>query len=331
MNRPVEILHVVSTDGEPACHLRRFLNQATMPQQSLSIRPPRPDETARVVDLLTAGESEMRRHLMTASVTGALSNSRAKTIGLVVEVDNRISGAAIASALPGGSGVLIGLRVERDMTLASVLFDRVAEYLQALDVTFVQGTCDPDCPIPEFAAIGFEHLADLTYLSTETSALAQITEAKLTFADSNLTPEPELVALLEQTYQGSLDCPSMSGYRSAAESLASYRASAFDDPSAWQVASLDGRPVGCVFTLPFAESQTLELTYMGIIPEARGQGLGRELVAKVVDMATNRELETISLGVDQQNLPAQQIYSTLGFKPFFGESVWGRRIVTSVS
>jgi len=79
--------------------------------------------------------------------------------------------------------------------------------------------------------------------------------------------------------------------------------------------------------LPFPESKTIELTYMGIVPEARGRGLGRQVVAKVAEMANQRELETVSLGVDRNNGPAQDIYQSLGFKPFFGESVWGRRIV----
>ena len=118
----------------------------------------------------------------------------------------------------------------------------------------------------------------------------------------------------------------MGEYRSVDLTLASYRANATYDPSAWRVARAGGNLVGCVFGLPFPDSKTMELTYMGIVPEARGNSWGGSLIAEVVRMAKDRDFETVTLAVDADNEPAKRIYSLHGFKPFFGEAVWGRTI-----
>ncbi|QDV69731.1 Mycothiol acetyltransferase [Rosistilla carotiformis] len=278
----------------------------------------------------------MRRHLITSSVAGALKNPDAKTVCLVVEQQDTLQAAAIASALPGGTGVIVGLRVRDDesgnstsldrQAIARRLFERLREYLQSLDVCFVQATCDIKEPPTELIAAGMQHLADLQYLSAEAAAMTDTPSPQLTFIDATAISESELEELTRQTYIDTRDCPSMNQYRSAAETLASYRAMPQHDPSAWRIAQLDGVSIGCVLTLPFVDSSALELTYMGIVPSARGHRWGASLVAEAGRIARQRALQTVNLGVDRNNDPAQSVYERFGFTAFFGEAVWGRRI-----
>ncbi|WP_417748041.1 GNAT family N-acetyltransferase [Rosistilla oblonga] len=301
----------------------------------LEIRPPRPEESPQIVNLLTAGESEMRRHLITSSVAGALKNPDATTIGLVAARGENLVGAAIASALPGGTAVLVGLRIAAEeldadesnaAAIAEPLFKATLGYLHTLGANFIQSTCATESAPKELSAVGFQHLADLQYLSAEAATMPDTASPDLEFIAAADLPEGELVELVAQTYIDTRDCPSMSQYRSAAETLASYQAMPQYDPAAWRIAKQDGKPIGCVLTMPFADSNALELTYMGIVPDARGNRWGEALVAEAARIARERSLQTINLGVDRDNAPAQTVYERFGFTPFYGEAVWGLRI-----
>ncbi|MEZ6088621.1 MAG: GNAT family N-acetyltransferase [Pirellulaceae bacterium] len=294
----------------------------------LEVRPPRHEETAEIVRLLTDGESEMRRHLITSSVSGALNNPNAKTIGLVAANDKRVAGATIASAMPGGTGVLIGLRIDSkaDLEVASLLYQALSRYLHALGVTFIQAICDPENTPREWRAIELNHLADLDYLSADTSAIRVSPTDAISFGPASELTDERLSALLSETYLGTLDCPIMNEYRNADETLASYRAAANYDVTAWRIAFHQGTPVGCVLTTPFPSSDAIEITYMGIVPEGRGHRWGLELVAETQRLAQARSLSSINLGVDRTNSPAIAIYRDCGFTKFFSEAVWGQRL-----
>lgn len=292
------------------------------------VRPPQPDETTQIVRLLTDGESEMRRHLITSSVSGALNNATATTICLVAATSDQVLGAAIASSLPSGSGVLVGLRIGNDLPtdVARVLFQSLTHYLETLGVRFLQATCDTDEPPAEWVAIDLKHLADLDYLAADAVRIEASPSPELTFVDATDFSEDQIVAIVERTFVDTLDCPMMGQYRSASETIASYKAAPQYDPTAWRIAMHDGAPVGCVLTIPFVESQSLELTYMGIVPEARGNRFGRSLVAEAKRMAELRSLASINLGVDRNNAPALDMYRDCGFTSFFSEAVWGTRL-----
>ena len=299
----------------------------------IEVRPPRHEETADIVRLLTDGESEMRRHLITSAVSGALNNPNAKTIGLVAVCGNSVLGAAIASAMPGGTGVLIGFRIDANANaeVGKQLYQYVANYLGALGVSFVQAICDPENPPAEWLSIELKHLADLDYLSADTLAIQAQRCTELDFQEATQFSDAELTALLDATFLETLDCPSMNQYRNASETLASYRAASQYDPTAWRIALHSETPVGCVLTMPFPTSEALELTYMGIVPAARGRRWGEALVAEATRVAHSRSLKSINLGVDRTNTPAISIYRDCGFTTFYSEAVWGHRIDTSHS
>lgn len=294
----------------------------------LEIRPFTIDETPRVIELLTWGESEMRKRLLTASVSGALSNPQAKTIGLVAASGGEVLAAAIASALSGGTGVLVGLRTQTDCDpeVANRLSEVVYEYLSALEVNFLQGTCSLGQAPREWATIGLKHLADLDYLSADLDRMKSPGEPELEFRSVDAVDEAQLVELVQRTYRDTLDCPQMSQYRSASETLASYQVAETYTSETWRIGFLEGSPVACVFGLPFSESSIMELTYMGVIPEARGHGYGSELVDEVVRMSRQRQFTSISLAVDHANAPAREIYEKREFLSVYAESVWGRRL-----
>lgn len=59
---------------------------------------------------------------------------------------------------------------------------------------------------------------------------------------------------------------------------------------------------------------TSRLAAMGVLPNRRGQGVGRWLAEQLIAQAKARGERTMVLEVIEQNLPAAQLYQTLGFR-----------------
>jgi ribosomal protein S18 acetylase RimI-like enzyme len=57
----------------------------------------------------------------------------------------------------------------------------------------------------------------------------------------------------------------------------------------------------------------VELTYIGVAPEARGQGLGKTLLAAFVDAAHSAEYKSVVLSVETDNPAAIALYTKFGF------------------
>jgi ribosomal protein S18 acetylase RimI-like enzyme len=58
----------------------------------------------------------------------------------------------------------------------------------------------------------------------------------------------------------------------------------------------------------------LELTYIGVAPEARGQGLGKTLLTAFVEAARSAGYKSVVLSVETDNLAAIALYIKFGFK-----------------
>jgi ribosomal protein S18 acetylase RimI-like enzyme len=53
---------------------------------------------------------------------------------------------------------------------------------------------------------------------------------------------------------------------------------------------------------------------VGVLPEYRGQGLGKKVLVSGIQALQKKGSEVIELTVDKDNAPACSLYSTLGFK-----------------
>jgi ribosomal protein S18 acetylase RimI-like enzyme len=60
----------------------------------------------------------------------------------------------------------------------------------------------------------------------------------------------------------------------------------------------------------------MDLVYLGVVPEARGRGLGYELTCKAMFEAKAAGAQELTLCVDARNTPARRIYDQLGFVEF---------------
>jgi ribosomal protein S18 acetylase RimI-like enzyme len=58
-----------------------------------------------------------------------------------------------------------------------------------------------------------------------------------------------------------------------------------------------------------------EVSYMGMVPSARRQGLEQEFPAQALGEAKAAGVERVTLSVDGRNGPAWNLYRAVGFEP----------------
>ena len=78
------------------------------------------------------------------------------------------------------------------------------------------------------------------------------------------------------------------------------------------LAELDGRPVGTVQTARSAEEGLLH--NLGVVPEFRGQGLGKRLVGQALEAFRGAGVRRVALEVSANNPGAVRMYKRLGFR-----------------
>lgn len=205
---------------------------------------------------------------------------------------------------------------------------------------------------------GFEPLATLEYLShslesrptnaDETAAVPKLALKPVDFADESTSSD--FAALVQETYQGTLDCPRLNDFRTAAQSLAGYQAADSFAAERWYAIHADNEdsedpdaaPIGCLILASHGDTTT-ELVYMALIPRARGRGYGQPLIQAAITKAVewgSREMSSskeatkaakLVLAVDEANNIARTLYHRAGFEPILRETVWGKQLAGSTS
>ena len=89
------------------------------------------------------------------------------------------------------------------------------------------------------------------------------------------------------TYEATQDCPELNGVRTIEEIIAGHHGQSGYHPDRWWLACEGNRPVGVAMVNEITDVKAWDLSYLGIVPEARGRGLGRELAGHVLRTAQN--------------------------------------------
>ena len=73
-------------------------------------------------------------------------------------------------------------------------------------------------------------------------------------------------------------------------------------------------PCGHIEVVRLAEPRVVRLARVGLAPEVRGRGLGRELVALALAEARRQRARHVDLFVFEDNEPARRLYASFGFR-----------------
>lgn len=178
---------------------------------------------------------------------------------------------------------------------------------------------------------GYPTVTELDFMNLDLSACdASVSDnSRLTSVEFSADTYSRFAQVLESTYVETLDCPLLSDHRSVDQAIASHQTSGQFDPTRWKVYCSDGKDVGVLLLSEYPEQEAWEVVYMGVAPEARGHGYGREIIEAGIRDAVQQGTNGLFLAVDNKNHVAQGVYQAVGFESVTTRAVHGRFFVES--
>ena len=290
------------------------------------------DDPGAVLDLLNAETSDAERALERQAIAQALARGADSDCFCTRALAGQhLLGAAFAQKIAGHAAVVYPPLVERSAPagLAPQLVQSLDDPLRSAGVRLAQVllTLDQVSEESSFLSAGYVSAATLLYMVAETAAVpAPPRASELTLEPATPTSQPQLESLIDATYEGTLDCPLLNGLRTASDVIAGYRAVGTHRPELWFVARDNERDLGCLLLADHPQDSNLELVYLGLIPAARGRGLGLWLARHALWLARQLGRERVVLAVDAANAPAIGVYEAAGFFGFDQRQLMIKRI-----
>jgi ribosomal protein S18 acetylase RimI-like enzyme len=256
---------------------------------------------------------------------------------LVARRRSQLLGAVVCLPLAGAGGLVWPPQVRAEVAdpeLAVSLVRSACAWLREQGAKIAQAILRPE---ERFLAepmlrTGFVHITGLWYMRRRVSGisgrdlrkLSGSSAKSLTFHDYARCDREVFRQTLMGTYQRTLDCPELNGLRSVEEIIAGHQGQGKHDPQLWWLVREKSRPVGVLLLSHMPGWDALDISYLGVRPEARGRGLGRVLAARALHEAKSRQVHQVTLAVDRRNLPALAMYRQLGFEPHEDREVYLR-------
>jgi len=223
-----------------------------------------------------------------------------------------IVGAMFAYRIGGGQGAVWVPRADR-VDIEDALVGATFAWFRLNGVRLVQAVLDED-DCPHAAALeraGMRYVTEIVFATRTMQPSLPRGESQL-IIQAIPSSYSELPTLLLRTYEGTFDLPELNGTRTASDIISAYETGWNDETPLWFLAERAGVAVG-VLTLSLQPDRTIELTYLGLVPEARGRGFGDEILQYALDRATVEMAYAIHLSIDARNAPALRLYRKHGF------------------
>lgn len=239
----------------------------------------------------------------------------------------RLTGSVLSQVQPGHTALVWPPRTiegESPQTAAELLAAAL-KTLGETDLRMVQALLPTDAGVDAdlFRAAGFRRVSDLLYLVCLDGEFPTVHPSSgVEFHPLTGDAEPTFAAVVEATYEGTLDCPAVNGIRSIEDVLVGYRATGIYNPQGWLFVRRQGENIGCLIVADYPQFQTRELIYMGLLPAARRQGHGLSIVRHALWQAAVARRQRLVLAVDAANEPALRMYAAAGFQAWDRKSVF---------
>jgi len=237
----------------------------------------------------------------------------------VARSGGKLHAAALVQALPGALGVAWAPRGDSAEAIDAVT-DAACEWLRGRGVK----VCQAFAAAGEAAAMlplehaGFRRTTQLVFMRSDSPTGLDPVQP-LTFTTDEPPFSAEFATTLLATHEGTLDCPELNATRTPAEVLAGF---APTPGSEWYLASQGGECVGVVALQQATGFDSIDLAYLGVVPGARGRGLGAELLAFAVNEGCAARRFALTVSVDARNAPAVRLYERHGFAEYDRRAVW---------
>lgn len=289
--------------------------------RSLVVEPARPEERADAFGLVFQYLATGDRDARVTTALQMIDKKEADPEGLFVAREGAgVVGALLCQPMPGAAAVAWPpqTRQRGRPEIEDELVRHAAGWLRTKGVKVAQALMPPSeawmaAPLERH---GFQHITRLWYLRKRVNQDAH-GPRPVGLELQTYLQGPELFhQTLLRSYEGTLDCPELTGVRTIGEIIEGHKAQGAFNPEVWWLALEAGRPVGVLLIAETPEWESWDVSYVGVVPEARRRGLGRTLVRLALAEARRRKAHHLTIAVDARNLPAQKLYEGLGFEPF---------------
>lgn len=286
--------------------------------------------------------SRRKAFRLLAADSGANSASRADVLEKLYRRHRRDSGALLWHARRGRRTVAAAMVVPNPGRFGMLLFSRfgamgvdpsaLATLLRCVwtaacdcGLAFVQSLVPLEArgDIAVLESAGLEQLAELIYMrlnlldaDSASKAPSQVCD-DCTWRSDEQFDEAELCDVIARTYEGSLDCPALTGVRSIQDVVAGHKASGTFRPASWWIVERHRHAAGCILVNGSVSPGVAEVVYMGVAPAFRGQGLGGAMLAHAAREVRREKNCAMTLAVDSCNAPALGLYASAGFTRVF--------------
>lgn len=293
-------------------------------QKLLEPRPARPAEWAKAFQLIFQYLPNEERQARVQNALRLMRQGELDPAGvLVVAGEGALQGALVCLPVAGASGLVWppqvcagnAQREIEDQLLSSAIAwlrqggAKLGQSLLAEGENYLAASLERN---------GFDHITSLWYMRHELNLPSARPAAAppLTYQTYSACDHALFHRTLLRSYESTRDCPEVNGVRSLRDVIEGHQAQGIHDPEHWWLALQAGEAVGVLLAAEISEWQGWDLSYLGVVPGARGRGVGRAMTRRVLCEARAAGATQVTLAVDMRNRPAWNLYLDLGFEPF---------------
>ena len=252
--------------------------------------------------------------------------------GLWVALQNeRVVGALLTQTLAGQIGAVWPPKVINGLSTHKIAENLLAaglRHLKRLGCRLAQALIDKDSD-PAAArdltraglmfrstAVAFLRRETVTPIETDTSA------RKIRWSTLNKANEPLFNDVLNASYLDSLDMPELKDLRTFDDMVAGQKATGRFNPAHWFLGTLEGQiQPSLILIMTDSHEDTSTISYLGIAPSARRQGLGL-LAIEFARAQAESTANWLEVTVDQRNTPAVSLYKKAGFETWLERDLY---------
>lgn len=293
--------------------------------ESFTVDAARPEELAAAFRLIFRHVREQERDSRVQNALELVRFGAVDPAGIkVARTAREIVGAVICAPVPGAGGIVWPAQAQ-DAAVEERLMREALGWLRSRGAKLAQALlADHERALGAgLIRTGFRHVTDLWYMRHALgSSAALLAHSPLSCQTYTECEPPIFHETLLRTYEDTLDCPEVNGVRDITEIIAGHRNQGLHDPDLWWLAWQNDQPVGVVLLTPMPEWDGWDLIYLGVVKEARGRGIGRDLTARAIAAARAAKTRQMTLSVDVRNQPAWNLYRAAGFEAYDQRAVY---------
>ncbi|MDA1007377.1 MAG: GNAT family N-acetyltransferase [Planctomycetota bacterium] len=243
---------------------------------------------------------------------------------LLIEDDRAVAGALILDR-PGRAGTLLSSKPDRGRSDSSALVGQVIRAATDLfhakkspGVVLAMTSPDSNEDRGGLEAGGMTPFATMVFMVSPLRATAWDVTTPIG-SNHSLHAAPNdrhaLVALLDETYIDSVDCPELTSRRRTIDTLCGHLGTLAGPSNGWIVAEREGKLVGLAIVQKSQSDSPgqWDLSYLGVVPSARKSGIGRSLLVEAARITRAAGAKRLHLACDSRNTNARKLYASFGF------------------